>query len=94
MKHMLSLKLVVALFISLLLLSSPGCLGRMVVSSGVKEFNMNVVDSRWGRETVFVALYIIPVYPTCAFLDLCVVNAVEFWNGENPISGESALVDE
>lgn len=87
-------KTVAALIISLVLLSSSGCLGRMAVTSNVRKFNMNAVENRWGREILFVTLYIIPVYPACAFADLCIVNAFEFWNGTNPITEEPALVDE
>ena len=84
----------VLLFVSLLLLASPGCLGRMAVTSEVRTFNMSAVDGRWSREILFVGLYLIPVYPVCGFVDLCIVNAVEFWQQENPITGEPALVDE
>ena len=45
------------------------------------------------REAVFVGLYVIPVYPFCAFVDLFVINSIEFWSGENPISGEPALTE-
>ncbi len=82
------------LFVSLLLLASPGCLGRMAVTSEVRTFNMNAVEGRWSREILFVGLYVIPVYPICGFLDLCIFNSIEFWQEENPISGEPALVDE
>ena len=83
-----------AIVVFLTLFFLPGCLGRMVISSNVQEFNMNVVENKWGREIIFVGFYIIPVYPTCAFVDLFIVNALEFWQGENPLSGESALAEE
>ena len=87
-------RLIAVLFVSLLLLTSPGCLGRMALSSNVRSFNMNAAKSRWGRELLFVGLIVIPVYPFCGFVDLCVINSAEFWQGENSLSGESALVDE
>lgn len=91
---MIRCRLVLALFVSLVLLTSTGCLGRMVVTSNVTKFNVNAVESRWGREVLFLAMYFVPVYPIAGLVDLCVVNAVEFWNGENPLNGESALVDQ
>lgn len=71
-------KAVAAIFIFLVLLSSPGCLGRMVLSSNVREFNMSVVEGKWGREILFVGFYIIPVYSTGAFLDLFTGPSVLF----------------
>ena len=91
---MTRVRLFALILVSLLLLTAPGCLGRMVVTSNVRTFNLNTVESRWGREILFVGLHIIPVYPFASLIDLCIVNAVEFWKGENPISGESALVDQ
>jgi hypothetical protein len=57
----------------------------------VQKFNLELTTDQWGRELTFVGLYIIPVYPFCTFADLFVVNSIEFWSGENPVSGESPL---
>jgi hypothetical protein len=40
-----------------------------------------------------VGLWVVPVYPLCTLADLLVLNSLEFWAGENPMSGERALVD-
>jgi hypothetical protein len=34
-----------------------------------------------------------PVYGITSAVDLFVVNSIEFWTGQNPITGERALVD-
>lgn len=81
------------LLIIVLLSCVPACMGRMAVTSGVRKFNVNVVENRWGREAIFVGFYIIPIYPFCAALDLFLINSLEFWQGKNPISGEDAVVD-
>ena len=86
-------KLLAAIAISITLLCMPGCLGRMALSGKVGKFNLEVTESKWGREGVFLGLYFIPVYPFAAFADLMIFNSIEFWTGENPLSGESALVD-
>ena len=48
----------------------------------------------WSRELVFLGLHSVPVYPMSVLGDLFVVNSVEFWSGDNPITREPALVDE
>jgi hypothetical protein len=71
-----------------------GCLGQMGLSGKVKKFNMEATEDRWGREGLFLGLYIIPVYEIAALLDLLIFNSVEFWTGTNPINNKSpALVD-
>ena len=65
----------------------------MALSKKVTEFNLNVTDSREWREAVFLGLHLIGVYPLAAFVDLFILNAFEYWNGTNPMSGEDAVVD-
>lgn len=84
----------IALALSLLMLlsaSTTGCIGRMAVSGEVQKFNLNVTPGKWGRWVVFLVLYVIPVYPLAHLVDLLVVNSLEFWQGTNPVSGESRL---
>ena len=66
-------------------------MGRMALTGTITKFNVNAVEEQWGREVLFVALHLVGVYPFCGFLDLFVINSLEFWNGTNPISGEEAL---
>ena len=54
---------------------------------------MKVAENRWGREGVFVGLWIVLVYPICAIFDLLIFNSIEFWSGENSLNGKSPLVD-
>ena len=72
------------LAVSVLLITSlgTGCIGNFALVSKVRKFNLEVSEDRWGRELVFVCLYIIPAYPISGFLDLIIFNAIEFWNGE------------
>ena len=77
--------------VALLLLGSPGCLGRFAMTSAVRQFNLETVDDKWGREILFVALYIIPAYPISTLGDLLIVNSIEFWSEENPMTGEKAI---
>jgi len=84
-----------ALIASLLLVaftfSNTACIGRMATSGKVMKFNLDVTEGKWGRELVFLLLYIIPVYPLAGFIDLIIVNSIEFHTGTNPISGQTRL---
>ena len=68
-----------------------GCLGGMAVSGNVRQFNMDVIEGKWGRWGVFLALYIVPVYPIAGAIDLLVVNSIEFHTGTNPVSGKARV---
>jgi hypothetical protein len=52
---------------------------------------LNAFESQWGREILFLVLYVVPVYPFCAFADILVVNSIEFWTETNPVDGEKAI---
>jgi hypothetical protein len=81
------------LAISLLLIASlgTGCIGNFGLAGEVRKFNLEVSKDRWGREIVFVCLYIIPVYPIAGALDMIIFNSIEFWTGKNPINGSASV---
>ncbi len=70
---------------------ATGCIGRMAVSANVRNFNLEVAETKWGRQVVFLCLYIIPVYPIAGAIDLLIVNSIEFHRGTNPVNGEKRL---
>ena len=86
-------RIIATLLVAAFALSTSACIGRFATSGLVRKFNLTVVEGKWPHELVFLLLYIIPVYPTCAFLDLLIFNSIEFWTGENPLSGESPLAE-
>ena len=81
----------IAVILALMMLS--GCMGHGALTSKVVRWNLETVDSRWGREGVFLGLWITLVYPVCFILDLLIFNSIEFWSGENPITDQPALVN-
>ena len=82
-----------ALLASALALMSSGCLGTGALNAKVKDFNLEVVENRYGREVLFLGLTVIWVYRICTVLDLFIFNSIEFWSGTNPINGKNALAD-
>ena len=77
----------------LALMMCGGCMGHGALTSKVVKWNLETAESRWGREGVFLGLWITLVYPVCAILDLLIFNSIEFWSGENSINGKSPVVD-
>ena len=77
----------------LALMMCSGCMGHGALTSKVVRWNLETVDSRWGREGVFLGLWVTLVYPVCFILDLFIFNSIEFWSGENVINGKSPVVD-
>ncbi len=72
---------------------STGCLGTNGLNRALKEWNVEVVENRYGREVIFLGLTVLWFYRICTVLDLFIFNSVEFWSGTNPINGKRALVD-
>ncbi len=83
----------VTLFASLIMVASlgTGCIGNFALSGKVRTFNLETTDNRWGRELLFVVLYVIPVYPFAGAIDMIIVNSIEFWTGTNPINGSASV---
>jgi len=82
---------ILAVSILLLFTMSTGCIGNFGLSGKVRKFNLEQSESRWGREILFVILYVIPVYPFAGMLDIIVFNSLEFWTGTNPINGSASV---
>lgn len=85
-------KLKIAMAAGLGVISLSGCMGQMGAKSMINQFNVDIVDNRYGREGMFILLS--PVYMVATAADLFIFNAVEFWTGTNPITKKSpAAVD-
>lgn len=68
---------------AVLLLSS--CIGSFKLTNSVYEWNKNVGD-KFVNEVVFLACVIVPVYSATIFVDAVVLNSIEFWSGNNPMT--------
>jgi hypothetical protein len=80
-------RILATLLVAVFALTTTACIGRFATSGVVRKFNMTAVQGKWPHEFLFLALYIIPVYPIAGFIDLIIVNSIEFWTGTNPIDG-------
>jgi len=76
-----------------ILLSQSGCIGSFQLTKNLYEWNQTEVNGEWGQELVFVAFLICPVYEVCLLADGVVLNSIEFWTGENPVSMKAGEKD-
>ncbi len=86
-----SVKLFAVLASAAILCSS--CFGSFGLTRKVYNWNSTVGD-KWVNELVFLGLNIVPVYWLASFVDVVVLNSIEFWTGENPVAatGETKIV--
>lgn len=72
-------------------MGTVGCIGNFALTGKVRQFNLEQSKDRWGREILFVLLYVIPVYPFAGLADIIVFNSIEFWSGKNPVDGSRSV---
>ncbi len=76
------------LFVSFILGTSllfTSCIGSFGLTNKLLAWNKDI-DSKFVNELVFVAFHIVPVYPIAVIADILVINSIEFWSGDNPVS--------
>lgn len=79
-----------ALILAPTMLSS--CVGSFALTNSVLKWN-NQVGGKFVNELVFFAFWILPVYEVTALADLIVLNSIEFWSGNNPMTASVKSVD-
>jgi hypothetical protein len=67
---------------------ATGCYGSFNLVRKVWKFNGTLGD-KWINEVGFLVMSIVPVYGIAGFVDALVLNSVEFWTGENPVSASN-----
>ncbi len=66
--------------------SSTSCLGPDHMYNKVKNWNAELSDVDAVNEIVFLGLHIIPVYGISLWIDILILNTINYWSGENPVS--------
>lgn len=73
-------------------LTLTSCLGSFSLTNRVIAWNQQV-SNKFVNELVFFAFWILPVYEVTALADLLVINSIEFWSGNNPMSASTKAID-
>ncbi|MDX9751600.1 MAG: DUF3332 domain-containing protein [Flavobacteriales bacterium] len=74
-----------ALAMGSLLITQTGCFGEFALVRKVYNWNADI-GGKFVNTLVFYALNIIPVYGIAAFVDVVILNLIEFWSGSNPLA--------
>jgi hypothetical protein len=85
------MKKTVAILLLMTVLSA--CYGPFRLTKKVYQWNNTNFDTKWEKETVFIALTVLPVYGFAAFADTVFFNAVEFWDKPESISYRSLSIE-
>jgi hypothetical protein len=72
-------------------LLTPACLGPDNLYNGIKSWNAEVAAQDWLNEVIFIAFWIVPVYPIASLGDIVIFNTIEYWTGDNPVSDPAAF---
>ena len=67
-------------------LQMTGCFGKFSLTRAMWDFNKNVHPNKFVQWAVFLVMVIVPVYGVGTLVDAIVINSIEFWTGNNPIS--------
>ncbi len=86
-------KISVALILALAaLMPLESCIGSFALTNKVLTWNKGV-GNKFVNELVFFAFWILPVYEITALADILVINSIEFWTNENPVTAEAKIID-
>lgn len=84
MKNLLK-QIVVVLLVASMAIMSVGCYGSFSLTKKVYNWNGSM-EGKWVQELVFLVLNIVPVYGVAAWIDVVILNSIEFWTGNNPMT--------
>ncbi|MDE6577887.1 MAG: DUF3332 domain-containing protein, partial [Muribaculaceae bacterium] len=91
---MKKIKLSVGVLIAMAaLLPMQSCIGSFALTNRVLSWNKQV-GSKFVNELVFFAFWVLPVYEVTSAADLIILNSIEFWSGNNPVTQASTKVVE
>ena len=75
-----------------LLSSMTSCMCKFALTRNLYAWN-DQVSNKFVNEVLFVAFWILPVYEVCGIADLLVLNTIEFWSGDNPLTASTKTID-
>lgn len=85
-------QIVVAMLVATMALMSVGCYGSFNLTKKVYNWNGSL-GNKWVVELVFLACYVVPVYGIAGFIDVVILNSIEFWTGSNPVASNVTSED-
>ncbi|MBI5495200.1 MAG: DUF3332 family protein [Deltaproteobacteria bacterium] len=74
-------------------LGASGCYGSFAAVRRVHDFNGGITDSKFVHTLVMYALVIFPAYSIAIWVDVVILNVIEFWTDNNPLARAPASAD-
>ncbi len=68
------------------------CIGSFALTNKVLSWNKQL-GSKFVNALVFVGFHILPVYELSVLADILVINSIEFWSGDNPVTDTAQVID-
>jgi hypothetical protein len=87
-------KVVFSAMAAMIMITQTGCFGSFELVKKIYNFNDNITDSDFVNTLVFYVFTILPVYSIGVFIDVVILNLIEFWTGSNPIAMVEGEVEE
>lgn len=85
-------KIVISVAIAALMCSSlTSCMGQFALTKNLYSWNEQI-SNKFVNELVFIAFWILPVYEVCGLADVLVLNSIEFWSGDNPMTASTKII--
>ena len=73
--------------------SNTACFGSFNLTRKLWGFNNTVSPNKWIKWLAFLGLSIVQIYTIAAFVDAIVLNSIEFWSGQNPVTSNEVRED-
>lgn len=73
-------------------LTFSSCIGSFALTNRVLNWNRQV-GNKFVNELVFFAFWVLPVYEVVGLADVLVINSIEFWSGNNPMTASTKAID-
>ncbi|NBG65390.1 DUF3332 domain-containing protein [Acidiluteibacter ferrifornacis] len=87
-------KIVFSAMAAMIMITQTGCFGSFELVKKVYDFNDNITSSKFVNTLVFYVFTILPVYSIASFIDVVILNLVEFWTGSNPLAMTEGQIEE
>lgn len=86
-------KVIISVALAAMLCTSlSSCMGKFALTRSLYSWNEQI-SNKFVNELVFFAFWILPVYEVCGVADLLVLNSIEFWSGDNPMTASTKAID-
>jgi hypothetical protein len=70
------------------LVGIPGCFGKSPVTTSVVKWHSDLQWDKFAKEAVYLPLFVL-VLPFTAIIDAFVVNAINFWEKDDPLAASN-----